>query len=392
MRAGQIIAERCVLPWLEDEQARGEQEYRRVESRFANLANDFLKKLAESGVPAFALMPTALDSERGFRAPSRFTFELLLRVSLPASPLRYIADVVLGVVGASFIIERDAREFLDHLIDMNSARVQSDVLNRVQESRKQSSAFKDEVAQRFHDAIDYDWDKFESKSLHSRMMAVRTLILDTAVGSFLSRAPEGLIVNLGAGLDTRFYRLDYGMVRWIEVDLPGAISFRSRCDEPANERHQLVAGSVLEDGWIKEVNLDAKSKVLLIAEGPLPYFTEEEHRQIFSYLVAHFPGQEMLFQTMAPSLIEGLVQYSNLSKMSTNVEVKFGLDNSTQVSSLLDPRVRFVREFPLLEGRYDRLPDLIKRKLSPVQAMKVEKMVHVRFDGCFCSASFGREL
>lgn len=82
-------------------------------------------------------MPNALDSDKGFRTPSRFTFEHLLRVSLPASPLRYIADVVLGVVGASSMIERDAREFLDHLMDMNSTRVQSDVVNRVQESREQ---------------------------------------------------------------------------------------------------------------------------------------------------------------------------------------------------------------------------------------------------------------
>jgi len=135
LRAAQVIAERHVLPWLEDEQARADQEYRRVESRFVGIANDFLKNLSEAEVPEFARMPTSLDSDKGFRSPSRFTFEHLLRVSLPASPLRYIADVVLAAVGASFVIERDAQEFLEHLLDMNSARVQSDVVNRVQESR-----------------------------------------------------------------------------------------------------------------------------------------------------------------------------------------------------------------------------------------------------------------
>ena len=35
------------------------------------------------------------------------------------------------------MIERDAREFLDHLLDMNSTRVQSDVVARVLESRSQ---------------------------------------------------------------------------------------------------------------------------------------------------------------------------------------------------------------------------------------------------------------
>ena len=137
MRAAQAVAEWHVLPWLEAEQTYAEQQYRGVESRFVGIGNVFLKKLSESGVPEFARMPNALDSDKGFRSPSRFTFERLLRVSLPASPLRYIADVVLGAVGASFAIERDAREFLDHLMETNSARVQSDVVNRVQESRGQ---------------------------------------------------------------------------------------------------------------------------------------------------------------------------------------------------------------------------------------------------------------
>jgi hypothetical protein len=58
-----------------------------------------------------------------------------LHVALPASPLRYLADVFLGIVQAYGVIEKEAREFLAHLMDMNSTRVQSDVINRVQESR-----------------------------------------------------------------------------------------------------------------------------------------------------------------------------------------------------------------------------------------------------------------
>lgn len=83
---------------------------------------------------------------------------------------------------------------------------------------------------------------------------------------------------------------------------------------------------------------------------------------------------------MAPSPIEGLVQYSNLSQLRTDVEVRWGLDDSTQVSDLLDLRVRFIEELPLLEGSYDLLPDPIKQKLSPDAAMKVGKIVRVRFD------------
>ena len=137
MRTAQAVAQRHVQPWLEAEQTAAEAEYRNVASRFVGIGNEFLRKLSASGVPELARMPNALDSEKGFRVPSRFRFEELLRVSMPASPLRYLADVLLGAVRAFPVIEREAREFLDHLVEMNSARVQSDVVNRVQESRGQ---------------------------------------------------------------------------------------------------------------------------------------------------------------------------------------------------------------------------------------------------------------
>lgn len=133
----QVVAERHIRPWLEAEQVAAEQEYRRVDSRFVSIGNDFLKKLAESGVPEFARMPNALDSNRGFRVRSRFTFEQLLHVASPSSPLRYLADVFLGIVQAYRVIEKEAWDFLAHLMEMNSTRVQSDVVNRVQESRGQ---------------------------------------------------------------------------------------------------------------------------------------------------------------------------------------------------------------------------------------------------------------
>ena len=136
-RSAQAIAERHVRPWLENEQADAEREYQKIAFRFVSIGNDFLKRLAESGVPEFTRMPDPLDSHRGFRVPSRFTFEQLLHVAVPASPLRYVGDVLLGLVRMYRAMEKQAWAFLDYLLEMNSTRVQSDIVNRVHESRGQ---------------------------------------------------------------------------------------------------------------------------------------------------------------------------------------------------------------------------------------------------------------
>src|SRR5208337_2991583 len=135
MRDAQEIARRHVLPWLQAEQVEAEKEYREVAGRFVEMGNSFLRKLADAGIREIARMPHALDPEAGFRIRSRFTFHDLIEIAQPASPLRWVADLVLGLVGAHGGIENDARQFLTHLLETNCTRVQSDILNRVQESR-----------------------------------------------------------------------------------------------------------------------------------------------------------------------------------------------------------------------------------------------------------------
>jgi len=134
MKQAQEIAKRYVIPWLRPEQVEAEQQYRRVSPRFVEIGNDFLKKLSEGGIPELARMPHALDAEAGFRVRSMFTFADFIQVAQPVSPLRWLADVLLGFVGALFPIKNDGREFLVTLLEVNSTRVQSDILNRIQES------------------------------------------------------------------------------------------------------------------------------------------------------------------------------------------------------------------------------------------------------------------
>ena len=248
---------------------------------------------------------------------------------------------------------------------------------RVQESRTASSAYQDDIAEHFHDAIDYEWKKFQSSSLQRPATVSRTVILDDKVGAFIAGNPHGRIVNLGAGLDTRFHRLDNGKIEWVELDLPDVIAFRQKLGEPSNSRHFFLAASVLDDHWISQVKRHSDARILFVAEGLFPYFTEEQHRTIFARLADNFPGQEMLFQTSAPSILRELVQHSDLAKLRTNADVQWGLEESTEVSSL-NPNVQFISEFPLLTD-YEKLPLPVQQRVSPDQLVRMAKIFHVRF-------------
>jgi hypothetical protein len=135
MYLAQEISRSKVTPWLKPEQEEGERQYRAVALRFVEMGNSFLKKLADAGLNELTRMPNALDPERGFRVRSRFIFEDFIGTAQPPSPLRWLADIFLPLVGGRKMITNDARDFLRHLLEVNSSRVQNDVLNRIQESR-----------------------------------------------------------------------------------------------------------------------------------------------------------------------------------------------------------------------------------------------------------------
>jgi hypothetical protein len=135
MHLAQEISRRKVMPWLKPEQEEGERQYRAVALRFVEMGNNFLKKLADAGLSELTRMPHALDAEKGLRVRSRFIFEDFIGTAQPPSPLRWLADVFLPFVGGRKLIANDARDFLRHLLEVNSSRVQNDVLNRIQESR-----------------------------------------------------------------------------------------------------------------------------------------------------------------------------------------------------------------------------------------------------------------
>lgn len=172
---------------------------------------------------------------------------------------------------------------------------------RARETRRADALFRDPRAVEMVEAIDYDFARFERYDL-ARMLepviAVRTELLDRAVAAFLARHPDATVINLGAGLDTRFFRLDNGRVTWFEVDLPRSMALRKRLI-PEGDRHPYVTGSVLETDWLDAIG-QPKGPVLIVAEGLFMYLKEPELRTLVARLAERFPGAELLFETNSP--------------------------------------------------------------------------------------------
>jgi hypothetical protein len=135
MRAAQDVARNHTMPWLEREKTKGEEAYRKIAKRFTDLTTDFLSKTRAIGTSELEYLPKEINAEEDFRTRSEFQFYEYIALAIPASPVRYVADLMLGAVRAHSVIDADAHDFLGLLLETNSERVRNDHEQRVTESR-----------------------------------------------------------------------------------------------------------------------------------------------------------------------------------------------------------------------------------------------------------------
>jgi GTP-binding protein EngB required for normal cell division len=140
MHLAQAVARKSLEPWLQQEARYAAARVGRITDRFRELGNEYLQKLRESGVGGLAHLLEDLDLDGKLGGKSEFHFHVMERIAAPASPIVNAADVMFGWSPRRGVIQKDAEEFVEQLLEVNSARVQSDVEERVGKSRRELEA------------------------------------------------------------------------------------------------------------------------------------------------------------------------------------------------------------------------------------------------------------
>jgi methyltransferase (TIGR00027 family) len=112
-------------------------------------------------------------------------------------------------------------------------------------------------------------------------LITRTVIIDEYIQEAIKGGVDA-VLNLGAGLDTRPYRMDLpAAFQWVEADFPHMIQYKTAKLAGHTPRCQLqhvgvdLADSAARRKFLAEVLPGAK-KVLVLTEGVVPYLTEAQ--------------------------------------------------------------------------------------------------------------------
>ena len=123
-------------------------------------------------------------------------------------------------------------------------------------------------------------------------IAIRAKRYDSYAEKFLKTSPDGVVVNIGCGLDSRFLRIDNGKVIFYDLDLPEVMKIKKQFFRE-NERYHFIASSVLDFEWMDIVSKH-KGPFLFIAEGVFMYLEGDDVKSLVLKLQSVFPGCELL--------------------------------------------------------------------------------------------------
>ncbi len=203
------------------------------------------------------------------------------------------------------------------------------------ESKREDALFKDPRAEEILSSLEgtYDFSIFQKAWRSQLGVSIRTMLLDRGTRDFLLRHPRGTVINLGAGLDTRYYRMNRKNIScWYDLDLPEVLSVREKF-LPPSEQNLHIGASLFDYSWMERISFQEKEPLLFIAEGILMYFPEEELRPLFREIAKRFPRSEMLLDTLPTFLVGREKYHDTIKNMGESVRFRWGVKNPQSLES-----------------------------------------------------------
>jgi len=228
----------------------------------------------------------------------------------------------------------------------------------------------------------YDFNRMKSLHLseaNKLVIILRNREFDRYALDFLRRHPDGVVVHIGCGLDTRFERVcseeqDNGQVEWYDLDLPEVIELRRMLIGDEGGRYHLLGCSVLENSWLEAVSVDQQRPTLFLAEGVFMYFEKAQVKSLVLRLRDRYPGAELAFDAYSPIH----VWRHNLQTSSSKIyiHVQWGIWHGQEIEKWSDG-IRLLDEWGYIDPHERRLGYI--RWLRPIEALaRTIRIYHFR--------------
>ncbi|KPK81594.1 MAG: hypothetical protein AMS27_15345 [Bacteroides sp. SM23_62_1] len=172
----------------------------------------------------------------------------------------------------------------------------------------------------------------------TRYIALRARKYDFYARAFMDKNPDGMVVNLGCGFDTRYWRVFDREWEYVEIDLPEVINFKQQI---LGDRitFKMIGASVLGKEWLEQIHSLQSEKILFLAEGLFMYLPPEDVRSLFKSLSETCTSSEIVFEAVNEKYTRGIWKKMVERKMrkqldsSAGSSYQFGIRNASEIEN-----------------------------------------------------------
>jgi methyltransferase (TIGR00027 family) len=149
------------------------------------------------------------------------------------------------------------------------------------------------------------WEEFKSFTPANGSNAARHAIIDEHLRRAIADDPQATIVIIGAGFDTRAFRLRGG--QWFECDEPEILTYKESrlpAGTAPNPLRRIAIEFAREKLADKLALIAAPSSVHIIVEGVLMYLNRAQRLSLLNTLADRFPHHTLYCDLMRKSFFE----------------------------------------------------------------------------------------
>jgi O-methyltransferase involved in polyketide biosynthesis len=198
----------------------------------------------------------------------------------------------------------------------------------------------DRMAQDILNRVDYDFARLRVPYKTVVLVCQRAKKLDTVTRDFMAEHPNVVVLQLGCGLDSRFWRVDDGRVNWYDLDMSPVIELR-RQFFTESERYHLIAASAADTEWMDTVTSGGRP-VLVLAEGLLMYLGEADVQRLVLRLRETFTGCRLIADVFSRLTARSATLHPSLKQ--TGATIGWGIDDARELETWA-PSIRLLEEW-----------------------------------------------
>lgn len=175
-------------------------------------------------------------------------------------------------------------------------------------------------------------EKFKDEVNPNTSNVARARVIDDLLREELQANPNLRVVLIGAGFDSRAYRLKGGT--WIELDEPQVIAYKNErlpVSEAQNELQRIPIDFSTESVEEKLWPFAGGEATVVVIEGVFMYLEEEKIRELLATLHRVFPEHKLICDLMTRKFFESYGRTIHEKLTGMGATFKFTVDNPEEV-------------------------------------------------------------